>query len=133
MSTDAQTIQEVIPSLNMVWSMPLQIILALGFLYAELGPSVFSGVAILILLIPFNIYTGKLTHKYQSAQMKCKDKRIRAMYEILNGIRVIKYNAWEETFQVRLENSVINNSPSKFQVVFQHDKHNLTSVSFLSE
>ncbi len=30
--------------------------------------------------------------------MKSKDKRIRAMYEILNSIKIIKYNAWEETF-----------------------------------
>ncbi len=30
--------------------------------------------------------------------MKCKDKRIRAMYEILNSIKIIKYNAWEEIF-----------------------------------
>ena len=101
MSTDAQTIQEVLPSLNMVWSMPFQIILSLYFLFSELGPSVLSGVVILILLVPFNIYTGKLNRKYQSAQMKCKDKRIRAMYEILNSIKIIKLNAWEETFQVK--------------------------------
>ncbi len=32
-TTDASTLQEVLPQLNMVWSMPLQIILALYFLY----------------------------------------------------------------------------------------------------
>ena len=100
MSTDAQTIQEVLPSLNMIWSMPFQILLSLYFLYSELGPAVFSGVAILVLLIPFNIQTGKLSRQYQSAQMKCKDKRIRAMYEILNSIKIIKLNAWEDSFQV---------------------------------
>ena len=62
-TTDAQTIQEVLPSINMVWSMPLQIIIALVFLFRELGVAVFSGVAILILLIPFNIYTSKLNRK----------------------------------------------------------------------
>lgn len=82
----------------MVWSMPLQIILALYFLYQELGPSIFSGMAILALLIPFNTVTSKFERKFQSNQMKCKDKRIRTMYEILNCIKVIKVNAWEKSF-----------------------------------
>ena len=36
-TTDASTFQDVLPFLNWVWSMPLQIILALYFLYQELG------------------------------------------------------------------------------------------------
>ena len=106
MSTDAQTVQEVLPSLNMVWSMPFQILLSLYFLYSELGPSVFSGVLILVLLIPFNIATGKMTRQYQSKQMASKDKRIKAMYEILNSVRLIKLNAWEEAFQVTNHNEL---------------------------
>ena len=82
----------------MVWSMPLQIILALTFLYAELGVALFSGVAILVLLIPFNIYSGRLTRKFQGRQMKRKDERLRAMYEILGAMRIIKLNAWEGSF-----------------------------------
>jgi ABC-type multidrug transport system fused ATPase/permease subunit len=80
----------------------IQIILSLYFLYRELGPSVFGGVAILSLLIPFNVFTGRLSRKYLSQQMKRKDSRIRAMYEILNSIKIIKLNAWEETFQDRV-------------------------------
>ena len=74
--------------------------------------SVFSGVAILVLLIPFNIYTGRLTRQYQSQQMKKKDKRLGAMYEILNFIKAIKYYAWELYFQVmsQAEISVLYNS-----------------------
>ena len=87
MTTDANAFQEVIPTLNMIWSMPLQIILALVFLYWELGPAVFGGVAILVLLVPFNIYMGRLSTKFVGKQAKKKDQRIRAMYEILNSIR----------------------------------------------
>jgi len=97
-TTDANTLQETLPSLNMAWSMPLQIVLALYFLSQELGLALISGVVILILLIPFNIQTGKKQSEYQSAKMKSKDRRIRIMYEILNSIKIIKYNAWEETF-----------------------------------
>ena len=102
MSTDAQTIQEVLPTLNMLWSMPFQIILVLYFLYHELGVAVFAGAVILVLLIPFNIFTSRLSRQYQSSQMKCKDKRIRIMYEVLNSIKIIKLNAWEESFEEKV-------------------------------
>lgn len=35
----------------------------------------------------------------QATQMKLKDKRIKCISELLNGIKVIKLNAWEESFQ----------------------------------
>ncbi|TRY79300.1 hypothetical protein TCAL_05131 [Tigriopus californicus] len=98
MASDASTIEEVLPRLNMVWSMPFQIILAVFFLYQELGPSVFSGVVILLILIPFNMVTSRYDRKFQSAYMKVKDQRIRSMYEILSNIKIIKFNTWEEAF-----------------------------------
>ncbi len=41
--------------------------------------------------------------------MKCKDKRIRAMYEILNSIKIIKYNAWEEIFGKKARTDLTKN------------------------
>lgn len=35
---------------------------------------------------------------FQSAQMKEKDKRVKLMSEILNGMKVLKLYAWEESF-----------------------------------
>jgi hypothetical protein len=49
----------------MSWSMVLQIGLALYFLAQELQLALISGVVVLILLIPFNIYTGKLQTRYE--------------------------------------------------------------------
>ena len=50
----------------MIWSAPLQIIFGLVFLFRTLGAlSVLSGVAIMILLMPMNIVSGKLAQKYQ--------------------------------------------------------------------
>merc|ERR1712106_1148267 len=79
MSTDAQTFKQVIPQLNQVWSMPLQIILAIAFLYHEIGPSVFGGVIILVLLVPFNTFMGKKSQAVNRKQLKSKDRRVRKM------------------------------------------------------
>ena len=54
MSVDAQRLQDVAGYLWMVWSSPLQIIIAVYMLWGIVGPSVLAGLAIMVLLIPVN-------------------------------------------------------------------------------
>uniref|UniRef100_A0A4W5QXV8 ABC-type glutathione-S-conjugate transporter n=1 Tax=Hucho hucho TaxID=62062 RepID=A0A4W5QXV8_9TELE len=65
MSVDAQRFMDLTTFLNMLWSAPLQIILALYFLWQNLGPSVLAGVAVMILLIPLNAAIAVRTRAYQ--------------------------------------------------------------------
>uniref|UniRef100_A0A674BJY3 Canalicular multispecific organic anion transporter 2-like n=1 Tax=Salmo trutta TaxID=8032 RepID=A0A674BJY3_SALTR len=99
MSVDAQRFMDLTTFLNMLWSAPLQIILALYFLWQNLGPSVLAGVAVMILLIPLNAAIAVKTRAYQVEQMQYKDARIKLMNEILNGIKVLKLYAWESSFK----------------------------------
>ncbi|CAL9707790.1 unnamed protein product [Knipowitschia caucasica] len=98
MSVDAQRFMDLTTFLNMLWSAPLQIMLALYFLWQNLGPSVLAGVAVMILLIPLNAFIAMKTRAYQVEQMRHKDERIKLMNEILNGIKVLKLYAWEKSF-----------------------------------
>uniref|UniRef100_A0A673IGF2 ATP-binding cassette, sub-family C (CFTR/MRP), member 3 n=1 Tax=Sinocyclocheilus rhinocerous TaxID=307959 RepID=A0A673IGF2_9TELE len=102
MSVDAQRFMDLTTFLNMLWSAPLQIILALFFLWQNLGPSVLAGVALMVLLIPFNAFIAMKTRTYQVEQMKHKDDRIKLMNEILNGIKVLKLYAWEVSFKEKI-------------------------------
>uniref|UniRef100_A0A7N8YLG0 ATP-binding cassette, sub-family C (CFTR/MRP), member 3 n=1 Tax=Mastacembelus armatus TaxID=205130 RepID=A0A7N8YLG0_9TELE len=99
MSVDAQRFMDLTTFLNMLWSAPLQIMLALYFLWQNLGPSVLAGVAVMIMLIPFNAVIAMKTRAYQVEQMQYKDTRIKLMNEILNGIKVLKLYAWENSFK----------------------------------
>uniref|UniRef100_A0A8C0EKF6 MRP1 protein n=1 Tax=Bubo bubo TaxID=30461 RepID=A0A8C0EKF6_BUBBB len=54
MSADAQQLMELTVNINLLWSAPFQIIMAVIFLWKELGPSVLAGVALLLLVIPIN-------------------------------------------------------------------------------
>uniref|UniRef100_A0A8C9VTA4 ATP-binding cassette, sub-family C (CFTR/MRP), member 3 n=1 Tax=Scleropages formosus TaxID=113540 RepID=A0A8C9VTA4_SCLFO len=99
MSVDAQRFQDLTTFLNMLWSAPLQIILALYFLWQNLGPSVLAGVAVMVLLIPLNAAIVMKTRAFQVEQMQYKDSRIKLMNEILNGIKVLKLYAWENSFK----------------------------------
>uniref|UniRef100_A0A671LIK8 Canalicular multispecific organic anion transporter 2-like n=1 Tax=Sinocyclocheilus anshuiensis TaxID=1608454 RepID=A0A671LIK8_9TELE len=102
MSVDAQRFMDLTTFLNMLWSAPLQIVLALFFLWQNLGPSVLAGVAVMVLLIPFNAFIAMKTRSYQVEQMKYKDERIKLMNEILNGIKVLKLYAWETSFKQKI-------------------------------
>lgn len=102
MSVDAQRFMDLTTFLNMLWSAPLQIMLALYFLWQNLGPSVLAGVAVMIMLIPFNAIIAMKMRGYQVEQMRLKDSRIKLMNEILNGIKVLKLYAWENSFKEKV-------------------------------
>ncbi|XP_075021177.1 multidrug resistance-associated protein 1 isoform X6 [Calonectris borealis] len=102
MSVDAQRFMDLATYINMIWSAPLQVILALYLLWQNLGPSVLAGVAVMILLVPINAVMAMKTKTYQVAQMKSKDNRIKLMNEILNGIKVLKLYAWELAFREKV-------------------------------
>ncbi|XP_056672583.1 ATP-binding cassette sub-family C member 3 isoform X2 [Monodelphis domestica] len=103
MSVDAQRFSDLVSFLNMLWSAPLQIILAIYFLWQKLGPSVLAGVGVMILLVPLNGVIAMKTRALQVKQMGYKDSRIKLMNEILSGIKVLKLYAWEPSFSKMIE------------------------------
>lgn len=88
MSVDAQRFMDTMSYINMVWSAPLQIILSLIFLYNTLGPSIFAGFGVMVVMIPLNGVLASKARKFQISQMKKKDTRIKLVNEVLNGIKV---------------------------------------------
>ncbi|XP_063974576.1 multidrug resistance-associated protein 1 isoform X5 [Diachasmimorpha longicaudata] len=104
MSVDAQRFMDLIAYINMIWSAPLQIALALYFLWGILGPSVLAGLAVMIILIPVNALIASKVKTLQIRQMKNKDERVKLMNEVLNGIKVLKLYAWEPSFEQQILN-----------------------------
>ncbi|KYB25511.1 putative multidrug resistance-associated protein lethal(2)03659-like Protein [Tribolium castaneum] len=102
MSVDAQKFIDLTAYINMIWSAPLQIILALYFLWNILGPAVLAGLAVMIILIPVNGYIANKVKVLQIKQMKNKDERVKLMNEVLSGIKVLKLYAWEPSFEKQI-------------------------------
>ena len=88
MSVDAQRLMDTVTYLHMIWSAPFQITLSLIFLYQAMGPSIFAGFGVMILMLPINGILSAQTRKLQVKQMKEKDTRIKLVNEVLNGIKV---------------------------------------------
>ncbi|KAL8585023.1 hypothetical protein ACOMHN_043659 [Nucella lapillus] len=102
MSVDAQRFMDLMTYFHTIWSGPLQIVLSLYFLWHTLGPSVFAGVGVMLLLIPINAFIAHKQRQLQVKQMGLKDSRIKLMNEVLNGIKVLKLYAWELSFQDKI-------------------------------
>ncbi|XP_025736505.1 ATP-binding cassette sub-family C member 2 isoform X1 [Callorhinus ursinus] len=99
MSVDAQKLMDVTSYFHLLWSNVLQITLSIYFLWAELGPSILAGVGVMVLLIPVNGILVAKSKAVQVKNMKNKDKRLKIMNEILNGMKILKYFAWEPSFK----------------------------------
>ena len=103
MSVDANRIIEFISFVNVAWSSPLQIGIAIYLLWQQLGVATMAGVSVMIFLIPFN---GWITSKWRKSQvglMRQKDKRSKLINEILSGIKVLKLYGWEPSFSEQVK------------------------------
>lgn len=97
-SNDSQRLMDVCPNFHLIWSSPLQITLALVLLVYTLGPSAFVGMGVMILLIPVQGIIAARLGSLRKNLLVQTDKRVKIVNEILQGIRVIKYYAWESRF-----------------------------------
>ena len=79
-------------------STPLSILIAIGSLFFVLGWSALASIFILLITSPLGGYVGKTVSRIEEELMGNTDNRVSIMNEILQGIRVIKYFAWERQF-----------------------------------
>ncbi|ANM61736.1 multidrug resistance-associated protein 11 [Arabidopsis thaliana] len=98
MSVDADRIVNLCNSLHDLWSLPLQIGIALYLLYTQVKFAFLSGLAITILLIPVNKWISVLIASATEKMMKLKDERIRKTGELLTNIRTLKMYGWDNWF-----------------------------------
>jgi ABC-type bacteriocin/lantibiotic exporter with double-glycine peptidase domain len=84
---------------NTLWAAPLQIVIALILLWQQLGIATLAGMIFMIILLPSYGYITTRMRNIQILMMKEKDKRVKLMNEILNGIKVLKLYAWENSFR----------------------------------
>eukprot|EP00899_Mesostigma_viride_P025318 jgi/Mesvir1/5971/Mv00725-RA.1 len=102
-AVDAQRLgPEVFLYMHLVWSAPLQIVISLIMLYWVMGPAVIAGFLVMLLLMPINTALAYRESRINVSLMACKDDRLRAVNELLQGVRQIKFFAWEGTFMRRV-------------------------------
>ena len=77
-------------------------IICLILLLLDLGPSALAGFAIFFLASPFQTYAMKRMFTIRLKSMLWTDKRSKLLQELLGGIKIIKFFAWEIPFLERI-------------------------------
>ncbi|KAJ1554992.1 hypothetical protein HK096_010528 [Nowakowskiella sp. JEL0078] len=97
-STDTNRIEQFINQANAVWVIPLSILVNIIFLISSLGWPSLVGVALLVLTGPIQGYLFSLIMKIRGVMAPITGNRVNLTTEVLSGIRVIKFFAWENAF-----------------------------------
>ncbi|KAG0430323.1 hypothetical protein HPB47_022812 [Ixodes persulcatus] len=97
-SVDADRIFRLSITFGYVASGVPLIIITLVILWQYLGVACLAGVVVMLVIMPVVAIAVSIGNKYQTAQMKLKDKRLNTMAEMLSSVKVLKLFAWENLF-----------------------------------
>ena len=98
MAIDVPQVAAVIPNLHALWYSFLQVILALFFLWREVGASCLAGVATILLSLPLSGKSMSWQSTCQTQLMTAKDARVQSLTEGFSNVHTLKVQAWESAF-----------------------------------
>lgn len=103
MAVDCQQLSDLVYQLHTLWMMPFQVGIALLLLYLYIGVSVVVSLAAVSCIMFLTLVITRKNNSFQFNVMKNRDLRMKATTELLNNMRVIKFQAWEEHFCKKIQ------------------------------
>ncbi|XP_075667040.1 ABC transporter C family member 8-like isoform X2 [Castanea sativa] len=85
------------------WSFVLQLFLAIGILFWVVGLGALTGLVPLLICGILNVPFANMLQKCQTQFMIAQDERLRSTSEILNNMKIIKLQSWEQKFKNLIE------------------------------
>ncbi|KAA8540301.1 hypothetical protein F0562_024136 [Nyssa sinensis] len=119
-AVDAYRMGEFPMWFHMGWSFVIQIFLSIGVLFGVVGLGAVPGLVPLLICGLLNVPFAKLLQKCQTELMTAQDKRLRSTSEILNNMKIIKLQSWEDKFKNLIES--YRDSEFKWLAESQHTK-----------
>ena len=101
-SVDMKEIQEFACFVQYLWSTVFEASICLVLLFFILGPAALGGISVMLVAIPIGSYGTIKLDDYQTRLLKDKDNRISVVQEAIQGIRVVKWFAWEDQFMEKI-------------------------------
>ena len=102
MANDAQFFLQIAPMFNNLFLAPVQIIVCFVWLATLIGPSFLAGILAMVVSMPLQALVLKTYFRCQVKRLKLTDQRVRLTNEMVQGIRVVKMYAWEQTIEQKV-------------------------------
>lgn len=94
-SSDTTRLDRFLGFAHIIWVAPIQLAIGIGLLIGNLGYSALVGLGVLVIGFPIQIVLVKIMFTQRTKGVKFTDRRVRLTTEVLQGIRLLKYFAWE--------------------------------------
>ncbi|KAI6120491.1 P-loop containing nucleoside triphosphate hydrolase protein [Pisolithus croceorrhizus] len=103
-NVDCESVSKAWEVTHQIWSIPLQLTTIIVLLCRLLGFSAWAGIGVLffslfLLIMVVPIFMRKAAPWF----MRLGDRRLKTIREVLDGIRVVKINGWEDHFLAKLQ------------------------------
>ncbi|KAA8518676.1 hypothetical protein F0562_016150 [Nyssa sinensis] len=95
---DAYRMGEFFWWFHTAWSLVLQLLLSIGVLSIIVGLGALPSLAPLLIVGLLNVPIARTYNNCQSQFMVAQDERLRATSEVLNNMKIVKLQSWEEKF-----------------------------------
>ena len=94
-STDVSRIDFCLGFFHMAWTAPVQLVVVIVILLVNIGVSALAGVALMLVVTPLQAKAMRLMFGFRRKAMVWTDQRAKLIQELLGGIKVLKFFAWE--------------------------------------
>ena len=103
-STDAgKSLERVVVMMVPAMIAPIQFFGYLTLIWFQIGWTVFASVGLILLVLPLNISIFRNVLGAYASSQGATDKRVKLINELITGIRIVKFYAWEKPFQAVIE------------------------------
>ncbi|XVF26934.1 hypothetical protein REPUB_Repub14bG0063100 [Reevesia pubescens] len=102
-AVDAYRLGEFPWWLHSAWSLVLQLFMSIGVLFYVVGLGALPGLVPLLICGVLNVPFANVLQKCQSEFMVAQDERLRLTSEVLNNMKIIKLQSWEDKFKNLIE------------------------------
>lgn len=103
MSVNVQSLNDLAYHINMAWSCVFVIIVGTWLIWQQLGVASLAGLFVMVIMAPVNVFISNRVKRLQMKRLKETDGRVKTTNELLNGIKMVKFYAWEIPFWQLIE------------------------------
>ena len=101
-ANDAGKFQELSMFVHALVMVPLEALVTFGLVWWNIGLPTLFGYAVLLSLVPIQLFFSRQFSRYRRATMQCTDKRVQTINELVNGCQIMKMYNWEKAMEQRV-------------------------------